>query len=80
MRFTSEGAMINMDRAFASKFAKCVFLVVSGLFILMGVGSRFFTHIDLALYGYMVGTVVFIFGLFYSFISWGGPPPTKNIF
>jgi hypothetical protein len=71
--------MINMDRAFASKFAKCVFLVVSGLFIFMGVGSRFFTHIDLALYGYMVGTVVFICGFFYRFIAWGERPPTKII-
>lgn len=68
-----------MDRAFASKFAKCVFLVVCGLIILMGVGSRFFTHIDLALYGYMVGTVVFICGFFYRFIAWGERPPTKII-
>ncbi|KRE70457.1 hypothetical protein [Paenibacillus sp. Soil750] len=68
-----------MDRAFASKFAKCVFVVVCGLIILMGVGSRFFTHIDLALYGYMVGTVVFICGFFYRFIMWGERPPTKII-
>ena len=45
----------------------------------MGVGSRFFTHIDLALYGYMVGTVVFIGGFFYRFIAWGERPPTKII-
>ncbi|CAN7625643.1 hypothetical protein [Paenibacillus sp. LjRoot56] len=68
-----------MDRAFASKFAKCVFVVVCGLIILMGVGSRFFTHIDMALYGYMVGTVVFICGFFYRFIAWGERPPTKII-
>jgi hypothetical protein len=60
-----------MDRAFASKFAKCVFIAVCGLVILMGIGSRLFTHIDLALYGYMVGTVVFICGFFYRFIAWG---------
>jgi hypothetical protein len=36
-----------------------------------------FTHIDLNLYGYMVGTIVFIGGFFYRFISWGERPPTK---
>jgi nitrate reductase gamma subunit len=36
-----------------------------------------FTHIDLNLYGYVVGTVVFIGGFFYRFISWGERPPTK---
>ncbi|MCS7461528.1 hypothetical protein N0M98_15355 [Paenibacillus doosanensis] len=68
-----------MDRAFASKFAKCVFLTVCGLIILMGIGSRMFTHVDLALYGYMVGTVVFVGGFFYRFIAWGERPPTKII-
>lgn len=68
-----------MERAFASKFAKSVFMSVSGLIILMWIGSRFFTHIDLALYGYMVGTVVFICGFFYRFIAWGERPPTKLI-
>ncbi|MBE1445869.1 hypothetical protein [Paenibacillus sp. OAS669] len=68
-----------MDRAFASKFAKCVFLTVCGLIILMGIGSRMFTHIDMALYGYMVGTVVFVCGFFYRFIAWGERPPTKII-
>lgn len=68
-----------MDRAFASKFAKMYFLTVVFLIILMYVGSRFFTHIDLALYGYMVGTVVFIGGFFYRFIAWAERPPTKII-
>ncbi|PZD95578.1 hypothetical protein DNH61_13710 [Paenibacillus sambharensis] len=68
-----------MDRAFASKFAKSVFLTVCGLIVLMYIGSRFFTHVDLALYGYMVGTVVFICGFFYRFIAWGERPPTKII-
>lgn len=68
-----------MNRAFASKFAKMVFLTVCGLIILMYIGSRFFTHIDLALYGYMVGTVVFIGGFYYRFIAWAERPPTKLI-
>lgn len=68
-----------MDRAFASKFAKMVFFAVVFLIILMYMGSRFFTHIDLALYGYMVGTVVFIGGFFYRFIAWAERPPTKII-
>ena len=38
-----------------------------------------FTHIDLNLYGYMVGTIVFIGGFFYRFIAWGERPPTKII-
>ena len=38
-----------------------------------------FTHIDLNLYGYMVGTFVFIGGFFYRFIAWGERPPTKII-
>lgn len=68
-----------MDRAFASKFAQMMFLTVSGLFILMLIGSRFFTHIDMALYGYMVGTFVFIAGFFYRFIAWAERPPAKLI-
>jgi nitrate reductase gamma subunit len=68
-----------MDRAFASKFAKMVFMSVSGLILLMYIGSRLFTHIDLALYGYMVGTVVFIGGFYYRFIAWAERPPTKTI-
>ncbi|UUZ85029.1 hypothetical protein LJK88_16405 [Paenibacillus sp. P26] len=68
-----------MDRAFASKFAKSVFLTVCGLIVLMYIGSRFFTHLDLALYGYMVGTVVFICGFFYRFLAWFDRPPTKVI-
>ncbi len=68
-----------MGSAFASKFAKSVFITVCGLLVLMYIGSRFFTHIDLALYGYMVGTVVFICGFFYRFIAWGERPPTKII-
>jgi nitrate reductase gamma subunit len=68
-----------MNRAFASRFAKMVFLTVCGLTILMYIGSRLFTHIDLALYGYMVGTVVFIGGFYYRFLAWADRPPTKII-
>ncbi|WP_341278052.1 hypothetical protein [Paenibacillus sp. FSL H8-0537] len=68
-----------MDRAFASKFAKMYFMTVVALLILVYVGTRFFTHIDLALYGYMVGTLVFIGGFFYRFIAWAERPPTKLI-
>jgi hypothetical protein len=67
----------SMYRVFASRFAKLYFTTVVILFITMYVGSRFFTHIDLALYGYMVGTVVFIGGFFYRFIAWAERPPTK---
>lgn len=68
-----------MDRAFATRFAKMYFLSVVGLIILMYLGSRFFTHIDLALYGYMVGTIVFIGGFYYRFIAWAERPPAKLI-
>jgi|GEM_PF-689912 len=69
----------KLDRAFASKFAKSMFLTVSALVILSFIGTRMFTHIDLNLYGYMVGTVVFLGGFFYRFIAWGERPPTKII-
>ncbi|MFC7060975.1 hypothetical protein [Halobacillus seohaensis] len=65
------------NRAFASKFAKSMFITVSFLIILSYIGTRMFTHIDLNLYGYMVGTFVFIGGFFYRFIAWGERPPTK---
>lgn len=68
-----------MNRAFASKWARNVFLTACGLLAMIYVGSRFFTHIDLALYGYMVGTIVFIGGFFYRFMAWGERPPTKLI-
>ncbi|WP_281883587.1 hypothetical protein [Paenibacillus sp. YYML68] len=68
-----------MDQAFASRWARNMFLTVCGLLILMYIGSRMFTHIDLALYGYMVGTVVFIGGSFYRFMAWADRPPTRII-
>ncbi|EFM12193.1 conserved hypothetical protein [Paenibacillus curdlanolyticus YK9] len=68
-----------MERAFASRWARNVCMTVCGLIVLMYIGSRFFTHIDLALYGYMVGTVVFICGFFYRFMAWADRPPTKII-
>jgi hypothetical protein len=61
-----------MNRAFASRFAKMYFSTVVILIIAMYIGSRFFTHIDLGLYGYMVGTVVFIGGFFLSLYRMGG--------
>lgn len=67
----------SFQNAFASHFAKSMFLTICGLIILVFVGTRMFTHIDLNLYGYMVGTIVFIGGFFYRFIAWGERPPTK---
>jgi nitrate reductase gamma subunit len=69
----------SINHAFASHFAKSMFLAVVGLAILTFIGTRMFTHIDLNLYGYMVGTIVFIGGFFYRFIAWGERPPTKII-
>ncbi len=69
----------SINNAFASKFAKSMFLTVSGIIVLMFIGTRMFTHVDLNLYGYMVGTFVFIAGFFYRFIAWGERPPTKII-
>ena len=69
----------SVNDAFASHFAKSMFLTVVGLAILTFIGTRMFTHIDLNLYGYMVGTLVFIGGFFYRFIAWGERPATKII-
>ncbi|WP_174731556.1 hypothetical protein [Mesobacillus harenae] len=63
--------------AFASKFAKSMFITVSVIVFLSFIATRQFTHVDLNLYGYMVGTIVFIGGFFYRFIAWGERPPTK---
>ncbi|MEB2492774.1 MULTISPECIES: hypothetical protein [Peribacillus] len=67
----------SIDDAFASHFAKSMFLAVCGLVFLSFIGTRMFTHVDLNLYGYMVGTFIFIGGFFYRFIAWGERPPTK---
>jgi hypothetical protein len=67
----------SINDAFASKFARSMFVSVASIAILTFIGSRMFTHIDLNLYGYMVGTIVFIGGFFYRFIAWGERPPTK---
>ncbi|WP_147533057.1 hypothetical protein [Bacillus marasmi] len=69
----------TLNNAFASHFAKSMFLSITALIILVAIGTRMFTHIDLNLYGYMVGTIVFIGGFFYRFIAWGERPPTKII-
>ncbi|QVY63765.1 hypothetical protein J1899_13055 [Cytobacillus gottheilii] len=68
-----------MNQAFASRFAKSMFLSVIGLAVLSFIGTRMFTHVDLNLYGYMVGTIIFLGGFFYRFIAWGERPPTKII-
>ena len=67
----------SINHAFASHFAKSMFLTVLGIVVLAFIGTRMFTHVDLNLYGYMVGTIVFIGGFFYRFIAWGERPPTK---
>ncbi|WP_077213396.1 hypothetical protein [Bacillus dakarensis] len=67
----------SINHAFASHFAKSMFISVLGLAILTFIGTRMFTHVDLNLYGYMVGTIVFLGGFFYRFIAWGERPPTK---
>ncbi|MDP4552913.1 hypothetical protein Q9251_18700 [Alkalihalobacillus macyae] len=69
----------SFNQSFASKFAKSMFFTISGLVILSFIATRMFTHVDLNLYGYMVGTFVFIGGFFYRFIAWGERPPTKLI-
>ena len=74
---TTKKAGHSINDAFASKFAKSMFLSVTALVILSFIGTRMFTHVDLNLYGYMVGTIVFIGGFFYRFIAWGERPPTK---
>lgn len=68
-----------MNHAFASTLAQRAFVIVCILFVLSYLGSRFFTHIDLALYGYIVGTLVFIGGFLYRFSAWAERPPTKLI-
>lgn len=75
----NEKQVKSYNNAFASKFAKSMFLTVCGIVILSFIGTRMFTHVDLNLYGYMVGTIVFIGGFFYRFIAWGERPPTKII-
>lgn len=74
---TSSAHSKSLNNAFASKFAKSMFLTVSALVVLSFIGTRMFTHVDLNLYGYMVGTIVFLGGFFYRFIAWGERPPTK---
>ncbi|MFD2445128.1 hypothetical protein ACFSO7_14255 [Bacillus sp. CGMCC 1.16607] len=74
---TNKKADQSINNAFASHFAKSMFLSVLGLAVLSFIGTRMFTHVDLNLYGYMVGTIVFIGGFFYRFIAWGERPPTK---
>lgn len=74
---TSKKTKQSINNAFASHFAKSMFFTVIGLAILVFIGTRMFTHVDWNLYGYMVGTIVFIGGFFYRFIAWGERPPTK---
>lgn len=67
----------SISNAFASRYAMMVFLMISGFVILSFIGTRMFTHIDLNLYGYVVGTFVFIGGFCYRYLSWAERPPTK---
>jgi nitrate reductase gamma subunit len=68
-----------VDRAFASRYAKLYFFTVLSLGLSIYIGSRFFAHLDLGLYGYIVGTFVFIGGFLYRFLAWAERPPAKLI-
>jgi len=66
-----------LDRAFASRLAKYLFFIISGLVLLSFITTRKFTQLDLNLYGYAVGTFVFIGGFLYRYLAWADRPPTK---
>src|SRR5690625_3514901 len=66
-----------LDRAFASRLAKYLFFIISGLVLLSFITTRKFAQLDLNLYGYAVGTFVFIGGFLYRYLAWADRPPTK---
>jgi hypothetical protein len=67
----------SLDRAFISRFSKHMFFAILGIFVLSYITTRAFTHIDYNLFGYMVGTIVFLGGYFYRWVLWTERPPTK---
>lgn len=77
MDVTEQSSTYSFRRAFASRFAMYLFLIVCVLFTVSLIGTRLFTHIDLNLYGYVVGTIVFAGGFLYRYLSWAERPPTK---
>ncbi len=71
--------MKSFERSFYSKTSMYAFFVTLILFFTMWVGTKNFSHIDMALLGYMISSFIFAIGITVRMCSWLIRPATRQV-
>lgn len=71
--------MKQFERSFYSKTSMYAFFVTLVLFLLMWIGTKNFSHIDMALLGYMISSFIFAIGITVRMCSWLIRPATHQV-
>ncbi|WP_096190159.1 MFS transporter [Evansella halocellulosilytica] len=71
--------MKAIERSFYSKSSMYSFFVVMFLVFTMWIGTKQFSHVDLMLFGYMVGSFIFFIGMTVRLTSWAFRPATREV-
>ncbi|PRO66349.1 MFS transporter [Alkalicoccus urumqiensis] len=71
--------MQQLERSFYSKASMYSFFVVTILIFTMWIGTGQFAHVDMMLFGYLIGSIVFALGITGRMVSWSLRPATQQI-
>lgn len=71
--------MQQLEKSFYSKASMYSFIVVLILIFLMWIGTGQFAHVDMMLFGYVVGSLVFAIGITGRMVSWSLRPATRQM-
>ncbi|MBN6189301.1 MFS transporter [Aneurinibacillus sp. BA2021] len=69
----------SLEKSFYSRASMYSFLIVLVLFFTMFLGTNQFKHIDLALSGYMVASVICFIGLAFRIVAFAMRPATRRV-
>ncbi len=72
-------ALLQVERAFASRAAMNAFIVIGLLLILVYFGTDRLHHFDPALYGYAISTAVAVIGMTIRITAWLMRPATRTL-
>ncbi|MFC0558447.1 MFS transporter [Halalkalibacter alkalisediminis] len=71
--------MSQIEKSFYSKASMYSFVIVMVLIILMWIGTGQFSHVDIMLFGYLVGSFVFAIGMTIRLCAWAIRPATHQV-
>ncbi|WP_227938211.1 hypothetical protein [Alkalihalobacillus deserti] len=66
--------MSQMERSFYSKASMYSFTIILVLIFLMWVGTGQFSHVDMMLFGYLIGSLVLAIGMTIRICAWAIRP------